>query len=71
MVNGKYHTIHKVLYIPGGCAGFLPSKVTPENGQMLGLQKKEIYIICIIFQLHTLIFGGENVRFREASWLIL
>ena len=44
MVNGKYHTIHKVLYIPGGCAGFLPSKVTPENGQMLGLQKKEIYI---------------------------
>ena len=52
---GKYPIIYRVLYIPGGCLGFLPSTVLPKKNplglfyQIILIQS--IRIVSIPFQI--------------------
>ena len=45
-----YPTIYKVLYIPGGCLGFQPSAVAPENQR---LEDEISWGTLLLFRFHV------------------
>ena len=49
LINGKYLIIYRVLYIPGGCLGFLPSTVCT--------QKDGFSMAMLVYQRLSLLFN--------------
>ena len=53
-----YLIIYKVLYIPGGCLGFLPSTVVGLEGNSEGFLLNSIYIVGVGNIMTPVIFVG-------------